>query len=123
MKDKFRLHQAINSTFIRFLTRHMADQTLAGLKGMVEGFEKKIMDLTTKVASLTTTCTNKVSQDIFNRLDTKVNKIVDVNNLKKSAGGGGLRLPVPFLRAASTMIAEETSLTMLSGKKPSGWRG
>jgi hypothetical protein len=35
------------------------------------------------------TCTNKVSQDIFNRLDTKVNKIVDVNNLKKPTGGGG----------------------------------
>jgi len=28
-------------------------------------------------------------QDIFNRLDTKVNKIVDVNNLKKPTGGGG----------------------------------
>jgi hypothetical protein len=89
LKDKFRLHQAINSTFIRFLTRHMADQTSAGLKGTVEGFEKKITDLTTKVASLTTTCSNKVSQDIFNRLDTKVNKIVDVNNLKKPTGGGG----------------------------------
>jgi hypothetical protein len=89
LKDKFRLHQAINSTFIRFLTRHMADQMSAGLKGTVEGFEKKITDLTTKVASLTTTCTNKVSQDIFNRLDTKVNKIVDVNNLKKPTGGGG----------------------------------
>jgi hypothetical protein len=89
LKDKFRLHQAINSTFIRFLTRHMADQTLAGLKGTVEGFEKKITDLTSNVASLMTTCTNKVSQDIFNRLDTKANKIVDVNNLKKPTGGGG----------------------------------
>ena len=57
----------------------------------MEGFEKKITDLTKtkKVASLTTTCTNKVSQDIFNCLDTKVNKIVDVNNLKKPTGGGG----------------------------------
>jgi uncharacterized protein (DUF488 family) len=89
LKDKFCLHQAINSTFIRFLTRHMADQTLAGLKGAVEGFEKRVTELTTKVASLTTTCANKVSQDIFNRLDTKVNKIVDVNNLKKPTGGGG----------------------------------
>ena len=89
LKDKFRLHQAINSTFIRFLTRHMADQTSAGLKGMVEGFEKRVTELTTKVASLMTTCANKVLQDIFNRLDTKVNKIVDVNNLKKPTGGGG----------------------------------
>ena len=89
LKDKFRLHQAINSTFIRFLTRHMADQTSAGLKGTVEGFEKRVTELTTKVVSLTTTCANKVSQDIFNHLDTKVNKIVDVNSLKKLTGGGG----------------------------------
>ena len=89
LKDKFRLHQAINSTFICFLTRHMEDQTSAGLKGTVEGFEKRVTELTTKVASLTTTCTNKVSQDIFNRLDTKVNKMVDVNNLKKPTGGRG----------------------------------
>jgi len=33
LKDKFCLHQAINSTFICFLTRHMADKTSAGLKG------------------------------------------------------------------------------------------
>ena len=36
-----------------------------------------------------TTYANKVMQDIFNHLDTKVNKIVDVNNLKKLTGGGG----------------------------------
>ncbi len=89
LKDKFCLHQVINSTFICFLTRYLADQTLAGLKSTVEGFEKRVTELTTKVASLTTTCANKVSQDIFNHLDTKVNKIIDVNNLKKPTGGGG----------------------------------
>jgi len=83
LKDKFRLHQVINCTFICFLTRHMADQTLAGLKGTVDGFEKKDTDLSTKVASLTTACGNKVTQDMLNRLETKLNKIVDVNNLKK----------------------------------------
>ena len=41
------------------------------------------MDLNTKVASLTTACANKVMQDMLNRLETKLNKIVDVNNLKK----------------------------------------
>jgi hypothetical protein len=50
LKDKFRLHQAINSTFICFLTRHMADQTSAGLKGTVEGFKKKVTDLNNKVS-------------------------------------------------------------------------
>ena len=71
LKDKFRLHQAIYSTFICFLTWHMADQTWAGLKGTVEGFEKRVTELTMKVASLRTTCTNKVSQDIYNHLDTR----------------------------------------------------
>ncbi len=86
--DKFRLHQAINSTFICFLTWHMADQTLVGLKGTVDGFEKKVTDLTTKVTTLTTACANKVTQDMFNRLETKLNKTVVKNNLKKPLGGG-----------------------------------
>ncbi len=88
LKDKFHLHQAINSTFICFLTRHMADQTSAGLKGTVEGFEKKVTDLNNKVSTLMTDCGKKVTQDMFNCLETKLNKIVDVNNLKKPPGGG-----------------------------------
>ena len=95
LKDKFRLHQAINSTFIRFLTRHMADQTSAGLKGTVEGFEKTVTDLNNKVSTLTTDCGKKVTQDMFNCLETKSNKIVDVNNLKKPPGGGDLTAKDP----------------------------
>ncbi len=86
--EKFRLHQAINSMFICFLTWHMADQTLADLKGTVAGFKKKVTDLTTKVTTLTTACANKVTQDMFNCLETKLNKIVIENNLKKPLGGG-----------------------------------
>ncbi len=86
LRDKFRLHQAINSTFIRFLTRHMADQTLVGLKGSVDGFEKKITDLSSKVTTLTTVCSNKVTQEMFNRLESKMDRIVTDNNLKKPAG-------------------------------------
>ncbi len=88
LKDKFRLHQAINSTLICFLTRHMADQTLAGLKGTVEGFEKKVMDLNNKVSTLTMDRGKKVTQDMLNCLKTKLNKIVDVKNLEKPPGGG-----------------------------------
>jgi hypothetical protein len=88
LKDKLCLHQAINSTFICFLTRHMANQTSAGLKGTVEGFENKVMDLNNKVSTLTTDCGKKVTQDMFNCFETKLNKIVDVNNLKKPPGGG-----------------------------------
>jgi hypothetical protein len=87
--DKFCLHQAINSTFIRFLTRHMADQMSVGLKGTVDGFKKKVTDLTTKVTTLTTACANKMTQDMFNCLETKLNKIVVENNLKKPSWGGG----------------------------------
>ena len=32
---------------------------MAGFKGTVDGFEKKVTDLSTKVASLTTSCRNK----------------------------------------------------------------
>jgi hypothetical protein len=34
-------------------------------------------------ASLMTACGNKVMQSMFNHLETKLNKIVNVNNLKK----------------------------------------
>jgi hypothetical protein len=88
LKDKFCLHQAINSTFICFLTRHMADQTSAGLKGTVEGLEKKVTDLNNKVSTLTMDCGKKVTQDMFYCLETKLDKIIDVNNLKKPPGGG-----------------------------------
>jgi hypothetical protein len=93
--DKFHLHQAINSMFICFLTEHMADQTLVSLKGMVDGFEKKVTDLTTKVITLTTACANKVTQDMFNRLKTLLNKTVAENNLKKPSGGGELTTTGP----------------------------
>ncbi len=86
LRDKFRLHQAINSTFICFLTQHMADQTSVGLKGLVDGFEKKITDLSSKVTTLTTACSNKVTQEMFNRLESKMDWIVTNNNLKKPAG-------------------------------------
>jgi hypothetical protein len=88
LKDKFCLHQAINSMFVCFLTWHMVDQMSVGLKGTVDGFEKKVTDLNNKVSTLTTDCGKKVTQDMFNCLETKLNNIVDVNNLKKPPGGG-----------------------------------
>ncbi len=83
LRDKFCLHQLINSTFICFLTRHMADQTSMGLKGLVDRFEKKVVDLTSKVTALTMDSTKKVSQDMFNCLESKLDRIVMDNNLKK----------------------------------------
>ncbi len=53
-----------------------------GLKGLVDRFEKKVADLTSKVTALTTD-SKKVSQDMFNHLESKLDRIVTDNNLKK----------------------------------------
>ncbi len=45
LREKFWRHQAINSTFIRFLTRHMADQTSVGLKTTVDNLKASVAEL------------------------------------------------------------------------------
>ncbi len=49
LREKFCRHQAINSTFIRFLTHHMADQTAVGLKATVDSLKASVADLEKKV--------------------------------------------------------------------------
>jgi hypothetical protein len=61
----------------------MADQTSVGLDGLVHGFEKKVADLTSKVTALMTDSTKKVSRDMFNCSESKLDRIVMDNNLKK----------------------------------------
>ena len=73
-KDKFRHHHALNSTFVRFLTRHMADQTALGLKKEVDKLKSEIADL--KGAK------TPASLDSFNKLDSRVGTIIRLNNLK-----------------------------------------
>ncbi len=68
LRAKFRLHQAITSTFIRFLTRHMADQTGAGLKGIIDGLKTTVAELEKKVKNIDTDGSKKVTQEMFNRL-------------------------------------------------------
>jgi hypothetical protein len=74
LKDKFRHHRALNSTFVRFLTRHMADQTALGLKKEVDKLKSEVADL--KGAK------TPASLDSFNKLDGKVGTIIRLNNLK-----------------------------------------
>ncbi len=74
LKDKFRHHRALNSTFVRFLACHMADQTALGLKKEVDKLKSEVADL--KGAK------TPASLDSFNKLDGKVGTIIRLNNLK-----------------------------------------
>ena len=76
LKDRFRRHPGINSSFIRFLTRHMADQTAMGLSGTVTA-------LTTRVKKLEDHSGTKITQEMYNKLDAKVEAIITANDLKR----------------------------------------
>ena len=74
LKDRFRRHPGINSSFICFLTRHMADQTSLGLKEAVNA-------LTTRVKKVKETAGGKVTQEMYNKLDAKIKAVINANNL------------------------------------------
>jgi hypothetical protein len=74
LKEKFRHHQALNSTLAHFLTWHMADQSGIGLKSTVHQLKKEISELKGGKAT--------VSLDAFNKLDSKVSMLIRLNNLK-----------------------------------------
>jgi hypothetical protein len=76
LKDRLRRHPGINSSFIRFLTRHMADQMSLGLKEAVNA-------LTTRVKKVKETAGGKVTQEMYNRLDAKIKTIINANDLKR----------------------------------------
>jgi hypothetical protein len=76
LKDRFRRHPGINSSFIRFLTHHMADQMSLGLKEAVNA-------LTTRVKKVQETAGGKVTQEMYNRLDAKIEAIINANDLKR----------------------------------------
>ena len=80
IRAQFRCHQAINSTFIWFLTWHMADQTAVGLKGTVGS---TVSELEKKVKTLDTDCSKKITQGMFNCLKSKLETVIAANNLKK----------------------------------------
>jgi hypothetical protein len=80
LKKKFRHHQAINSTFVHFLTRHMADQSALGLKSTVDMLNSEVKAIKTK-------CAKKVGGTVFNKLDSKVTQLIRLNNLMLNKGG------------------------------------
>jgi hypothetical protein len=67
-ESKFRNHQSIASTFIRFLTRNLADQSSLGLKSNVDKLETEVKKLTKEIKE-------KAGLDALNKLDTKVNRL------------------------------------------------
>ena len=77
LKLKFKHHPAITGTFIRFLTRQMAESaTAGGLANKVTALEKSVRDLKTKMATL----------DVVNKVDNKLEAVIRANDLKKKVG-------------------------------------
>jgi hypothetical protein len=76
-QDEFKYHQAINGMFVRFLTRHMVDQSAIKLKAPCD-------TLQSKMKALEAESTKKVTLDIFNKLDSKVSNLLHLNPLLKS---------------------------------------
>ena len=77
LKEWFRHHPGINSLVICFLTHHMADQTSIRLKGSVNA-------LSTRVKKLKEHTGNKITQEMYNKLDAKVESIIKANDLKRN---------------------------------------
>ncbi len=79
LQAHFSRHQGINATFMRFLTRTMADQSAIGMKGIIEKVEKLVKTLSDKIEKL---AMNKSVVD----LDAKIEALIVANNLKRKRG-------------------------------------
>jgi hypothetical protein len=63
----------------------MADQSAAGLKGDVDGLKKSVAELEKKIKTVDVDGSKKVTQEMFNRLESKLETVIAANNLKKHA--------------------------------------
>ncbi len=88
LREKFCRNQAINSTFICFLTQHMADKTVVSLKGTVDSLKGSVAKLEKKIKALESDLAKKITQEMFNHLENKLENIISANNLKKNANCG-----------------------------------
>ena len=68
-ENKFRNHKSFSGTFIRFLTRNMADQSAMGLKSKAEGIEGEVKKLQKEVKE-------KATMEAHKKLDSKVQGLV-----------------------------------------------
>jgi hypothetical protein len=63
----------------------MADQTSVGLKSMVDSLKSSVAELEKKLKAQESDGSKKVTQDMFNRLESKLENVIKANNLKKYA--------------------------------------
>jgi hypothetical protein len=63
----------------------MADQTSVGLKATVYYLKASVAELKKKVKAQESDESKKVMQDMFNRLESKLENVIKANNLKKYA--------------------------------------
>jgi hypothetical protein len=77
LRDKFKHHQAIASCFIHFLTHHMDNQSTLGLKTNVDKLEADVQALKARAEK-------KVSTEMFNRLDSKLQNLIRLNPCLKT---------------------------------------
>ncbi len=84
LREKFCQHQVINSTFIWFLMHHMADQTAVGLKAMVDSLKSSAPKLKENMKEYKADGSKKITQEMYNRLDSNLEFVIRANNLKKS---------------------------------------
>ena len=75
MRSKFKHHAGITGTFTRFLTRQTAQTSAAGLSTKLKAMESK----------LTTLTTNSTTEAMHSRVDTKLEAVINANNLKRSS--------------------------------------
>jgi hypothetical protein len=66
----------------------MADQTAVGLQGTAEGLKGLVAELEKKFKALESDSAKKITQEMFNRLEIKLENIISANNLKKNVGRG-----------------------------------
>ena len=74
LKAKFKHHAAITGTFIRFITRQMAQASAAGLAAKITSLETSVRELKNKSAS----------KDVVSKIDNKLESVIRANDLKKN---------------------------------------
>ncbi len=79
LKHKFSKHPGINSTYMHFLTRNLADQSAIGLKAKLEATSTKLAKLEMGLAAAST----KLALE---KLDGKLELIICADSLKRTAG-------------------------------------
>jgi hypothetical protein len=73
LREQFWHHPAINSTFMRFLTRAMANQSALSLKVKIDSISKKVASID-----------NFATRAALNTLRTKVENVIKPNSLKQT---------------------------------------